>query len=373
MTEPRASTQAGLGERVSNRLLGYWRYVRKEGRVTTNVILFLLISAGLITYLIFVIFAVQPRYTLTATFAESGGVFTGQEVTYRGVTVGRVGELKVVRDGVEIQMIVEETYNRIPKDGTKARIMFKSAVGEQFIDLLPSKGVTPPFFTDGDEIAMKDTELPVQQEELLRLLDRVLSGVPPEAIGDLVDVLGEGLGGRGQDLHDAIAALDPLTGTLAGRTSELNSLAISGDRLGTAFDETAPEFITGLKGFGRVSSALGRGSQGLERLLDSGAEYIGEIGGLVRARKADIDTTIRYLAETTRISYDNLKSVADTLDFLPLLLDTLVRSYDAPTNRFRFGRLLAEVRNYPCSYGTPRRPSSAEGDAAYQPILEFDC
>jgi phospholipid/cholesterol/gamma-HCH transport system substrate-binding protein len=372
VTEQRSSTRAPFGERVSNTLLGYWRYVRKEGRVTTNVIAFMLLSAGLIVYLIFEIFAVQPHYQLSATFVESGGVFTGQEVTYRGVTVGRVGSLKVVPQGVRIQMVIEETYNTIPKDGTRARIMFKSAVGEQFIDILPSKR-TAPYFTDGDEIALKDTELPVQQEELLRLLDRVLSGVPPKAIGNLVDVLGEGLGGRGDELHDALAALDPLSKALSERTAELNSLAVSGDRLGTAFDETAPEFVTGIKGFGRVSAALGRGSQGLERLLLEGAEYIGDLGDLVRARKADIDTTIRYLAETTRISYDNLKSVADTLDFLPLLLDTVVESYDAPTNRIRFGRIQAEPRNYPCSYGTPRRPSSAQGDAAYQPILEFDC
>ncbi len=371
-TEHQRRTNTPFGERVSNRLLGYWRYIRKEGRVTTNVIVFMLLSAALIVYLIFEIFAVQPRYDLSATFTDSGGVFTGQEVTYRGVTVGRVGTLKVVDDGVRIQMVIEKRYDTIPKEGTKARIMFKSAVGEQFIDLLPSKR-TAPYFTDGDEIALKDTQLPVQQEELLRLLDRVLSGVPPKAIGDLVDVLGEGLGGRGDELHDALAALDPLSKTLSERTDELNGLAIGGDRLGTAFDETRSEFVTGLKGFGRVSSALGRGSQGLERLLLSGAEYVGDLEDLVHARKADIDTTIRYLAETTRISYDNLKSVADTLDFLPLLLDTLVQSYDAPTNRFRFGRLLAEPRNYPCSYGTPRRDSSAEGDASYQPILDFDC
>jgi phospholipid/cholesterol/gamma-HCH transport system substrate-binding protein len=372
VSEQPRSTRAPFGERISNTLLGYWRYVRKEGRVTTNVILFLLVATGLIVYLIFRIFAVQPRYALSATFRESGGVFTGQEVTYRGVTVGRVGSLKVVPEGVRIQLVVEETYNTIPKDGTRARIMFKSAVGEQFVDLLPSKR-TGPYFTDGDAIALKATELPVQQEELLRLLDRVLSGVPPKAIGNLVDVLGEGLGGRGDELHAALAALDPLSKTLSERTAELNGLAISGDRLGTAFDETAPQFVTGIKGFGRVSSALGRGSQGLERLLLEGATYIGDLEDLVHARKADIDTTIRYLAETTRISYDNLKSVADTLDFLPLLLDAVVQSYDASTNRIRFGRIQAEPRNYPCSYGTPRRASSAEGDAPYQPILDFDC
>jgi hypothetical protein len=127
------------------------------------------------------------------------------------------------------------------------------------------------------------------------------------------------------------------------------------------------------RGVGAGIPALGRGSQGLERFLASGATYIGDLGDLVRARKADIDTTIRYLAEATRISYDNLKSVEDTLDFLPLLLDTLVDAYDEQTNRFRFGRLIAEARNYPCSYSTPRRPSSAEGNAPYHPVLDFDC
>jgi phospholipid/cholesterol/gamma-HCH transport system substrate-binding protein len=366
------STGAGLGERVGNRILGLWRFLRNEGRVSTNVVVFLILAAILIIVLIITIFRVQPRYEVSATFADSGGVFTGQEVTYRGVTVGRVGTLHIVHDGVRIQMVIESTFDRIPKRRTKARVMFKSAVGEQFIDLLPAQRAGP-YFKDGDHIALAQTQLPVQQEELLRLLDRVLSGVPPKAIGDLIDVLGQGLGGRGQALHDALAATDPLTKTLSERTAELNGLAVSGDRLGSAFDETAPQFVSGLHGFGRVSAALGRGSRGLQRLLDSGAEYLPDLGSLVAAHTTDLDTTIRYLAETTRISYDHLKSVEDTLDFLPLLLDTLIDAYDKDINRFRFGQLLAEVRNLPCSYGTPRRSSSAVGNAPYQPITSFDC
>jgi len=358
--------------RTGNYLLGLWRYLRNEGRVGTNVIVFMVLAAGLIAGLVLTLFRVQPRYSLFATFAESGGVFTGQEVTYRGVTIGRVGDLRVVREGVRIQLVVEETYSRIPKDGTIARVMFKSAVGEQFIDLLPVKR-SAPYFEQGDQIPIRNTQLPVQQEDLLRLLDRVLSGVPPEAIGNLVDVLGEGLGGRGAQLHAALAALDPLTATLANRTDELNRLAVSGDRLGTAFDATAQDFVTGTKGLGRSVGALGRGADGLADLLVQGAEYIPDLGGLVAARKTQIDTTIANLAEITRISYDNLKSVEDTLDFLPLLLDTLVQAYDPDTNRFRFAQLLAEVRNLPCSYGTPRRTVAAEGNAAYHPVLDFDC
>jgi phospholipid/cholesterol/gamma-HCH transport system substrate-binding protein len=367
-----AERHVPFGTRAGNLAAGYWRYLRNEGRVITNVLVFLVLAAGLIALLIITLFRVQPKYSIFVTFADSGGVFSGQEVTYRGVTVGRVGALKVVRDGVRIQLVVESTYNRIPKDGTIARVMFKSAVGEQFIDLLPVKR-TAPYFRGGDDIAIADTELPVQQEELLRLLDRVLSGVPPEAIGNLVDVLGEGLGGRGEQLHAALAALDPLTETLANRTTELNRLAVSGDRLGAAFDATAQDFIIGTKGLGRSVGALGRGSEGLADLLVQGAEYIPDLGELIAARKTQIDALLHNLAEVTRISYENLKSVEDTLDFLPFLLDTVVQAYDAETNRFRFTNLLAEARNPPCSYGTPRRTVAAEGNAPYHPVLDFDC
>ncbi len=361
-----------LATRAGNYLAGSWRFLRNEGRVPANVIVFLVLAAGLIVLLVVTLFRVQPKYSVYATFAETGGVFTGQEVTYRGVTIGRVGELRVVREGVRIQLVIEETYNRIPRSGTIARVMFKSAVGEQFVDLLPERR-SAPYFKGNDKIPIKNTKLPIQQEDLLRLLDRVLAGVPPKAIGNLVDVLGEGLGGRGEELHAALAALDPLTRTLASRTDELNNIALSGDRVGNAFDPTAQEFVTGAKGLGRSLAALGRGAGGLGQLLVQGAEYVPDVGQLVAARKTQLDTTLHNLAEITRISYENLKSVEDTLDFLPLLLETLIDAYDPEINRFRFGQLLAEVRNLPCSYATARRTVAAEGDAPYHPVLDFDC
>ena len=38
-------------------------------------------------------------YTVDAHFADSGGIFAGAEVTYRGVTIGRVGGMELTGDG----------------------------------------------------------------------------------------------------------------------------------------------------------------------------------------------------------------------------------------------------------------------------------
>lgn len=368
----RETTRATFPRRVGNNMLGFWRYVRKEGRTQTNVIFFMVVAVFLIIALIVTIFRVQPHYKIFATFADSGGVFTGQEVTYRGVTVGRVGHLSVVRDGVRIELVIDKTFNDIPKDRTKARVMFKSAVGEQFIDLLPDHG-GGPFFATGDMIQKKDTVLPVQQEDLLRLLDKVLSGIPPAAIHRLIETAGEGLGGRGPELHTALAALDPVSKTLSNRANELNGLAVAGDSVGSAFDATDQNFVGGIRGLGTSAAALGRGSQGLAQLLVNGAEYLPDLGALVADRKNQIDDTIAHLAAVTRISYAHLHSLADTVDWLPMILDPITNSYDKSTNRIRFGQILGESRNPPCSYGTPRRPSTAHGNAPYQPVLDFGC
>jgi virulence factor Mce-like protein len=366
------STQATAPERALNSVRGFFRYMRNEGRAPTNVIFFFIVAAILIVLLIITVFRVQPRYKVFATFDDSGGVFTGQEVTYRGVTVGRVGRLTVTREGVQIELVIDKKFNHIPRDGTKARVMFKSAVGEQFIDLLPVTA-NGPYFEPGDQIEKKDTILPVQQEDLLRLLDRVLSGVPPASIHRLIETAGEGLGGRGPELHTALGALDPVTRTLANRTNELNNINTSADSVGSSFDATDQSFIAGIRGLGTSAAALGRGSQGLGQLLTNSATYLPDIGGLVADRKNELSNTLHNLAVVTHISYQHLRSLQDTVDWLPYILDPIVSSYDKPTNRIRFGQILGESRGAPCSYKTPRRSVDQHGNAPYQPILNFDC
>ena len=47
---------------------------------------------------------VNEGYLVAADFADSGGIFKGAEVTYRGVPVGRVEELELLEEGVRAQL-----------------------------------------------------------------------------------------------------------------------------------------------------------------------------------------------------------------------------------------------------------------------------
>ena len=89
-------------------------------------------------------------YTVSASFAESGGIFTGAEVTYRGQPVGRVGELKLLSDGVEVNLDIDKGV-KIPND-LLAVVANRSAIGEQYVDLQPRRD-DGPYLQDHSKIA----------------------------------------------------------------------------------------------------------------------------------------------------------------------------------------------------------------------------
>ena len=99
--------------------------MRLDRRLIINTSAFLVLSAALVLLL-----AVQvlptvfgSTYHIYGIFPTAGGVATNQEVSYRGVQVGRVGHMSLTRDAVKIEMIINSKF-RIPKNGTRAQVQF---------------------------------------------------------------------------------------------------------------------------------------------------------------------------------------------------------------------------------------------------------
>ena len=59
------------------------------------------------------------RYKVYVDLADSGGIFSNAEVTYRGVTVGRVGPLHLTHDGVRVELRIDRG-KKVPANGVQA-------------------------------------------------------------------------------------------------------------------------------------------------------------------------------------------------------------------------------------------------------------
>ena len=75
------------------------------------------------------------RITVKVELPATGGLYRFSNVTYRGSEIGKVTAVELTDRGAEATLSLE-TSPEIPAD-LKAEVRSMSAVGEQFVELLP--------------------------------------------------------------------------------------------------------------------------------------------------------------------------------------------------------------------------------------------
>lgn len=296
---------------------------------------------------------------ITVDLAGSGGVFTNQEVTYRGVLVGQVGEMSLNDDGIDIELIIEpEWEGRIP-DSVHATVRSKSAVGEQFVNLTPD-GPGNGTLRDGDEIPRERTSLPVDFQELLRTLDAVLADVPVDRTVRLTENLADGLRGRADDIATVLSSLGRLSETFASVAEEQKSLLDNSTAAGEAFLRTKDSFSAAIRAADEVFAGLGEDPEDLRRFFAENDRLAREGIALLARSGSDLRAGIRGLADLATFQLENqdvmLGSLEHTPGFLAAIEEASVpwRSPDGREfYRIRVGLVRADDRKefWPCKYG----------------------
>ncbi|HEV2754665.1 MAG TPA: MlaD family protein [Actinomycetota bacterium] len=321
------------------------------------------------------------RFEVTADFADSGGVFTNQEVTYRGVLVGQVGEMTLNEDGVDIELLIESEWEaRIPADSV-ARIQSKSAVGEQFVNLTPGTGSTA-MLEDGDRIPRSRTELPVDFQRLLSSLDRVLADVPPEASRRVFQELAGGLRGRGDDIASILGALGTLADTFADVAPEQQRLLESSTRAGAEFLRTKDAFAAALRAADKVAAGIGDEPEELRALFAQNDRFARAGIRLLARRGDDLESGIGALSDLVAFQLDQREQIEDTLRYLPGFLHAVEdasvpwRSPDGRKfYRIRIGLVLDNVaESWPCKYELPSDHERFPFERDVRPVItKMDC
>lgn len=296
-------------------------------------------------------------YVVTADFAESGGIFTNAEVTYRGVAVGRVDRLRLARDGVHVDLRLAGG-TRIPAD-TRAVVANRSAVGEQFVDLQPRRR-GGPYLADGSRIAERDTATPVHTETVLLNLDRLVESVDRHDLAVVIDQLGAAFAGSGRDLQAIIDSGDALTKAAVDALPETIRLIEDG----APVLDTQRASGTAIRSFSHDLadlSATVRSSDGdLRKILDNGVVASQQLDSLLRTNRASITALLANLLTTGEVTVARIDGLEQVLVTYPANLSggyTVVPG-DGTSH---FGLVLNANDPPPCTRGyggTHRRPPS---------------
>ncbi len=142
-------------------------------------------------------------YKVTANFVAGGGLYENANVTFRGVTVGRVETVGLTDDGVVAHMRLQ-SGTPVPENVTVTVKKSVSAVGEQYIDLVPPEQPAQATLRNGAEIGVDRTAIGQDIYGLLQQADALVSSVGDSRVQDLLRETFKAFNGSGPELAQLI-------------------------------------------------------------------------------------------------------------------------------------------------------------------------
>jgi phospholipid/cholesterol/gamma-HCH transport system substrate-binding protein len=307
----------------------------------------------------------DDHYTVVAHFPDSGGIFAGGQVTYRGVQVGEVGKLVLTDDGVDVYLDIDNSHDDIPADSL-ALVGNRSAVGEQYVELQPQVD-DGPYLGEKSQIAMADTRTPLPTQKLLADMSDTVGSVDKQALSTTVDELGQAFGGTGEDLqriidtgnsflHEADDNFDVTTALIRDSNTVLRGQIAKAGAI--------RNFANQLSLF---SGSLAGSDPALRQLIDDGSVAATQLRTFLEDNEVDLGELLNNLVTTGNVIVKHLDGISQILVIYPYVVEggfTVVsKSPDTGLYDAHFGMVITD--NPVCHHGyegTDTRPPQDGGN-----------
>jgi phospholipid/cholesterol/gamma-HCH transport system substrate-binding protein len=241
----------------------------------------------------------RDGYTVKLQLVDSGGIFTNSEVTYRGVQVGRVGEIRLTRAGMDVDLQIRPDAPDIPAD-LEAVVANRSAVGEQFVDLRP-KAESGPYLSGTSVISADRTKVPISTDRVLRDLDSLAMSVPAESLRTVVDELDKAFAGTGGDLQVLLDSTGSFTQAAKEHLPQTIQLL---EDTGTVLDTQNAQagnirsFSTSLA---QINEQLKNSDGDIRRLITAAPQAAEQVTGLLRDSGTNLGVVLANSLTTANI------------------------------------------------------------------------
>ena len=311
----------------------------------------------------------DDSYTVVAHFPDSGGIFAGGEVTYRGVKVGRVDKLVLTDDGVDVHLGIDNEFDEIPAD-TLAVVGNRSAVGEQYVELQPRVEEGP--YLEGDsEIAEADTRLPISTNQLLTNLSNTVSSVDEDDLRTTVDEFGLAFAGTGRNLQTIIDSGSSFI-DVANDNFDVTSQLIEDSNVvlrGQLRSESA--LRTFADELSKFSGTLAGADGDLRAVIDNGSATATQLRTFLEDNEVELGSLINNLVTTGQVVVKHLKGIATVLVIYPYVVEggfTVVSKSPSGFYDAHFGLIMTNEAVCHKGYeGTDTRPPQ---DGSNRPMNE---
>lgn len=307
-----------------------------------------------------------PRgYVVTMNLADSGGIFPNAEVTYRGVTVGEVGQLRLTRSGVEVPLDIESSSPKIPAN-VEAVVANRSAVGEQYVDLRP-KGTGKPYLADGAKIPRASTQTPLPVEDLMMNLDSFAKGVPQDSLRTVVNELGTAFRDNGGNLQTILDTTRELTGEAQRHLPQTKKLLADGEDVLATQNAQGSSIKSYSHDLRLLSEQLKSSDGDLRNLIDKAPRAGRQVSGVIHETGPQLGVLLSNLTTTSELLAAHNDGIEQMMVTYPLV-SAGGFSVVPGDGTAHFGLVLNAFDPMPCAKGYEGTTKRAGTDLAPVPL-----
>lgn len=339
---------------AADRIVGLVRFgYRRRAWLSALALVMTLVVAT--AYLLFGALQVNPfasSYRLTVELPQSAGLLPDQDVTLRGVQIGRVERLDITPGGVNAVVNVKSAV-QIPTSSA-VRVSGLSPAGEQYIDFVPEEQ-TGPFFADGAVIGQDRATVPVSLAELLANADGALAQADTEKLELIRRELGLSEAGP-QKLADIVDGGTFLLSTLDSVLPETSSLLRTSQVVFTLVADKNAGIDVASDNLTESFAGINRMRDGYRRLTDQTPGVLNNVDNLFLDNSDTMVQLLGNLSTTSRLLYLRVPALN------ALFPKHRTSVLDALGSAMHDGGLWGTAEVYPrytCDYGTPKLPPSA--------------
>jgi phospholipid/cholesterol/gamma-HCH transport system substrate-binding protein len=236
------------------------------------------------------------RYGVTVRLTATGGLYPSANVAYRGTNIGKVTDIRLTPAGVDAVLSIDSGY-KVPSD-SDAYVRSVSAIGEQYVDLVPVEHPQGGNLHDGSVIEADRTRLPQDVGAMLDQADRLLTSVADTKLREVIDDAFVAFDGAGPDLQKFIDSASLLVQEAQANTGQTQDLLA---RIGPLLDTQ-----------NRSADSIRAWTQNLATVTDQLRQHDPSLGQLLERTPSaaqQVSSTFQQLKPTLPLLLSNLVSV----------------------------------------------------------------
>jgi phospholipid/cholesterol/gamma-HCH transport system substrate-binding protein len=287
--------------------------------VKVRLLAFLALSAVGIVYVAGSFLGITDRLlgrqlVIHVSLPTSGGLYTGSEVDYRGVKIGKVSAMRVTRSGLRATLTLKQG-TQVPLD-TKVYVHNLSAVGEQYLDFEPpdDKG---PYATKDTVLKGNAKSLPLSNEVLLTRINDMVDSVNPTDLSTVVGELGTMFQGTAGPLQRMVDSGSHFVDEASANSQSTIALLDTGHTVLRTQAAHEKDIRTFAKGLAQLTGTLKTSDADIRTILQGGAPAVTEVNDLLKGLEPTLPVFLSNLVTVNQVLTTNLPALRQTLIVFP--------------------------------------------------------